>query len=180
MAWKGLTGEIGKEEIVYELRMIGSRKGVVAMREKNSYLMENDPEFAIKVRENVKRIQPEAVIAALSVESRKKRIDSFSRIGHQKGEKNSQYGTMWVTNGRENKKINREDAMPEGFKRGRTLPSTGHNLQPNRLNVMRENAQCLNSQKWMCLETGYVSTAGGLHSYQRKRGIDTNKRTRVS
>jgi len=36
------------------------------------------------------------------------------------------------------------------------------------------------SQKWMCLETGYVSNAGALSHYQRARGIDTSKRKRIS
>lgn len=38
-----------------------------------------------------------------------------------KGEKNSQYGTMWITNGTENKKIKKDvDAIPEGWHKGRT------------------------------------------------------------
>jgi hypothetical protein len=36
------------------------------------------------------------------------------------------------------------------------------------------------SQRWMCEETGYISTPGGLSSYQKKRGIDTSKRRRIS
>jgi hypothetical protein len=36
-----------------------------------------------------------------------------------------------------------------------------------------------NSQKWMCLETGYITTSGALTNYQRKRGIDTSKRVRI-
>jgi hypothetical protein len=36
-----------------------------------------------------------------------------------------------------------------------------------------------NSQKWMCTETGYITTSGPLTAYQRKRGIDTTKRTRI-
>ena len=36
------------------------------------------------------------------------------------------------------------------------------------------------SQKWMCLETGFVTNAGNLTKYQRARGIDTSKRKRVS
>ncbi len=35
------------------------------------------------------------------------------------------------------------------------------------------------SQKWKCLETGFVSNAGNLAKYQRARGIDTSKRIRV-
>jgi hypothetical protein len=37
-----------------------------------------------------------------------------------------------------------------------------------------------NSQKWMCLETGYITTSGPLSLYQNKRGIDITKRVRVS
>jgi hypothetical protein len=36
------------------------------------------------------------------------------------------------------------------------------------------------SQKWKCLETGYVSNSGALSRYQRARGIDTSKRIRLS
>ena len=36
-----------------------------------------------------------------------------------------------------------------------------------------------NSQKWMCIETGYISNPGGLAKYQKARGIDTSKRKRV-
>jgi hypothetical protein len=36
------------------------------------------------------------------------------------------------------------------------------------------------SQKWVCLETGYVGNPGVLTLYQNKRGIDTSKRIRIS
>ena len=36
-----------------------------------------------------------------------------------------------------------------------------------------------NSQKWICLETGHISTPGGLSKYQKAKGIDTSKRVRV-
>jgi hypothetical protein len=35
-----------------------------------------------------------------------------------------------------------------------------------------------NSQRWECCETGYISTAGGVVSYQKGRGIDTSKSNR--
>lgn len=44
---------------------------------------------------------------------------ALSKIGHQQGSKNSQYGTMWITNGLENKKIKRVDNIPEGWYKGR-------------------------------------------------------------
>jgi hypothetical protein len=121
LAWRGLTGEIGKEEIIHELRIKAAEKGVKAMRERQRYLYDNDPEFVARVRSHAKKIQPRAMIAALSAESRQKRLDSFKRIGHQKGESNSQYGTMWVTNGETNKRIKKTEPIPEGYYPGRKL-----------------------------------------------------------
>lgn len=39
----------------------------------------------------------------------------------QSGSKNSQFGTMWITNGSESKKIKKSDPIPEGFRKGRTF-----------------------------------------------------------
>lgn len=44
---------------------------------------------------------------------------SASSKGKSCGEKNSQFGTRWITNGSENKKINKADAIPEGWYAGR-------------------------------------------------------------
>jgi hypothetical protein len=38
--------------------------------------------------------------------------------GHGLGEKNSQYGTKWITNGINNKKIKKDEELPEGWKYG--------------------------------------------------------------
>ena len=43
-----------------------------------------------------------------------------------------------------------------------------------------KGAKSTSSQRWMCTETEYVSTPGGLSSYQKVRGIDTSKRKRIS
>ena len=43
-----------------------------------------------------------------------------------------------------------------------------------------ELAKRNNAQKWMCLETGYVSNSGGLSKYQKAKGIDTSKRKRIA
>ena len=36
-----------------------------------------------------------------------------------------------------------------------------------------------NTQKWMCLETGYITNSGALTMYQKAKGIDTTKRERL-
>ena len=50
--------------------------------------------------------------------------DSKRKIGlgnKQKGQKNSQFGTIWITDGIENRKIKKHDLIPQGFYQGRSL-----------------------------------------------------------
>jgi hypothetical protein len=46
---------------------------------------------------------------------------SLSQQGKQRGERNSQYGTCWITNGKENKKIHCGDDIPNGYRLGRKI-----------------------------------------------------------
>jgi hypothetical protein len=67
-----------------------------------------------------KALQKKGLEKCLTQEAREKRIQSFKDINHQQGKKNSQFGTMWITNDKENKKINRNSIIPLGWKAGRT------------------------------------------------------------
>lgn len=54
-----------------------------------------------------------------SEETKKKMSDSSK--GKGKGKTNSQYGSCWITNEKENRKIKRGDSIPEGFRLGRKM-----------------------------------------------------------
>jgi len=43
----------------------------------------------------------------------------------------------------------------------------------------RENIAKANLHRWQCTETGFISNAGNLAQYQKRRGIDTSKRVRL-
>lgn len=43
-----------------------------------------------------------------------------SKKGQGVGEKNSQFGTKWITNGFESKRIKKDDILPEGWRYGQT------------------------------------------------------------
>lgn len=45
----------------------------------------------------------------------------YENLSNQFSENNSQYGTMWITNGSENKKIKKVDTIPEGWYKGRKV-----------------------------------------------------------
>ena len=113
LAWKGLIGEISQEEKVYELRKLGGLIG--------GKVSGNKPETKDRMRKLAALTQSKATLAATSPEARAKQKQSFARIKHQQGEKNSQHGTMWVTNGEFNKKIRKDDLLPEGYYPGREL-----------------------------------------------------------
>ena len=62
-------------------------------------------------------------------EGRKHKEESKRKIGEknsisQTGNKNSQFGSMWITNGEENKKIKMVDIIPEGWYKGRVMKTT--------------------------------------------------------
>lgn len=50
-----------------------------------------------------------------------KRKETFSKNKHQQGARNSQYGSMWITNGIKNKKIMKDEEIPNGWRKGRVI-----------------------------------------------------------
>lgn len=50
----------------------------------------------------------------------KSKISEKAKI-HQKGERNSQFGKMWITNGIKNQKIHKDNTIPKGWKKGRVM-----------------------------------------------------------
>ena len=58
-------------------------------------------------------------------EETKKKI-AIKSSANQKGIKNSQYGTCWITNEKENKKIYRGDEIPKGFRLGRKISTKSY------------------------------------------------------
>ena len=59
----------------------------------------------------------------MSLESKKKRKETLVKINHQQGLNNSQYGTIWITDGTKEGscKIKRGEEIPNGYKPGRVL-----------------------------------------------------------
>ena len=60
----------------------------------------------------------------LSFRGKTHKLETKEKIGktnsiNQKGVKNSQFGTMWITNGTDNKKIKKDSCIPLGWYKGR-------------------------------------------------------------
>jgi hypothetical protein len=65
--------------------------------------------------------QPKAVIASQTTEAKLKRKETMKKLGHQKGERNSQYGTCWIHRGQDVQKIKKDQLgvfLEQGWSRG--------------------------------------------------------------
>lgn len=56
-----------------------------------------------------------------SDDSKCKMRESHRINNHQQGIKNSQYGTMWITDGTQNVKIKNTEPIPDGWSKGRKI-----------------------------------------------------------
>jgi hypothetical protein len=72
-------------------------------------------------RQLVRSSGQKANLLSQTVEARIKAKETYKEIQHQQGSKNSQYGTMWITNGIDNKKIKSTDVIPKGWNKGRKV-----------------------------------------------------------
>jgi hypothetical protein len=120
---------INKKLTSQDRKRIG-KLGNIALQKR----LKEEPEFKKwfieRNRENTKRLHQEGKIKKWSETYSwlgKKHKDetklkmSNSHQGKHDGEKNTQYGTMWITNGFENKKIKKQENIPEGWNKGRVI-----------------------------------------------------------
>lgn len=98
----GLNNEAHKKKFV----MAGSKAANIKLK----WLWENDKEWADKVRKRNALKNPKG-IGFVNWTGRKHKPETIELMKRSKnvGKQNSQYGTMWITNGTENKKIKKDD-----------------------------------------------------------------------
>ena len=133
-------------------------------------------------RENVKKLQENKNgIFGLTENEKKENCAKGGKIGGKIGgkfTKENKVGIFRLTieemkeNGKKGGKISGK--MNKELKRGYFSQSKKELGEAGKL-----GSKVTNSQKWMCTETGYITTSGPLTAYQRKRGIDTTKRIRI-
>lgn len=137
VAYRGLSGQISEAEFLAEKFKIFGILGA----QKSKELWENNPELKKEADRKrmeswnknrdkhvakLKEIQVLAVEAARTPEVIEKKKEKFKEIGHQQGEKNSQYGKMWITDGtvEGSYRIYKGEPIPEGYSEGRVCCNT--------------------------------------------------------
>ena len=118
------------KNLSFEDRKRVGKLGNIALQKR----LKEEPEFkkwfTDQNRENAKRLHQEGKIKNWSEtyswlgkkhkEESKKKIGKANSI-HQKGSGNSQYGTMWITDGSNSIRIKKNDEIPNGWKKGRVI-----------------------------------------------------------
>lgn len=113
-----LTDDILYEKYGDNFRSIAANLGDKGKKISLSIKMRlEDEEYRKDFYDNMRKIG----LLACSEESIEKKKETFRIIEHQQGEKNSQYGSMWITNGIENRKIKKEEIIPENWYKGRKI-----------------------------------------------------------
>ena len=118
IAWRGLAGIIGHEEAVKMAQSLGGKNRVA----------NGNPWSGKRTKMNFAENSELQMIAnkkANSDESISKKKNTFVKIGHQQGVKNSQHGTCWVVHTQHgNKKISKDELdkfLSLGYTKGRKL-----------------------------------------------------------
>lgn len=97
-------------------RRIISQKGKINSKLALDRLKEN-PDFYEKIKQQSENGRQQA----LSETAKQKRKETMKSKGHSQGDKNSQFGTMWINNSIENKKIKKDAQVPDGWVKGRKI-----------------------------------------------------------
>lgn len=90
--------------------------------DKVKYLLLTDPYYKNRMIKHLKNISskiPNYGFLGKTHSKESKRSMSFSHIGKHLKDKNSQYGTCWITNEVSNKKIKLSEEVPSGWRKGR-------------------------------------------------------------
>jgi hypothetical protein len=104
----------------------------------------------------------------------------FSLTTEQLSENGKKGGTKTYELGLGLFSLTKEQMIENGKKTSKKAKKLGLGIFALTPEQRSEYSKITNSQKWMCSETGFITTPGALTHYQRARGIDTSKRVRIS
>ena len=108
--------------------------------------------------------------------SQEQRIENSRKSGKINGKKNyeNKIGIFSLT------KEQKIEISRRAGKKTYELKIGVHSLtKEQKIEIGKKGSKNTNQQRWMCLETGYITTSGPLSLYQKKRGIDISKRIKL-
>jgi hypothetical protein len=209
IAWRGLSGQITFDEAALEAQSLGAKKGGKIggnkTKENKTGIFGLSPEEKNEARKKAgnKTKENKTGIFGLSLEEMSKngkiggkkggnktkenKTGIFSLSPEEKSENSKKGGKIGGNKTKENKTgifgLSPEEKSENSKKAGNKTKENKTGIFGRSLKKHSEDSKkagkTTSSQKWRCTETGYISHASGLTSYQNKRGIDTSNRIKV-
>lgn len=115
----GGSGGFVNKEHADRCHVAGGKASIAAVRNVHMIKLQTDSEYAERWRDSLKGKKGTFTGKKHTPETIEKM--KASKKGKQSKQKNSQFGTKWITNEKENKKIRSTDQIPEGWKAGRKM-----------------------------------------------------------
>lgn len=102
--------------------------------------------------------------------------DTYSKTNHQRGNKNSQYGTCWINDGKTNHKIKKEELdeyLLNGWNKGRiVIPTEKCFKAQSKLNKNAIEEKLKNKQPKESIAIEYNIDKGTLYRFIKRMGIE--------
>jgi hypothetical protein len=125
----GLMDEKHREKWInarYTTHKESFKQRAIELRKRQIDQFENDPEYRQLRIEQLRRSALSRIKdGTFGFKNKKHTPETIEKMKQHKGkqvkEKNSQFGTKWITNEKENKKIKNTDQIPEGWRAGRKI-----------------------------------------------------------
>ena len=120
----GGGGGFSSEQHAYNFHSAGGRAVRRMKSAEHSHRLKTDEDYKAAWKSAIKQGLAAAGYSEGTFKGKQHREESKALIGDANrgkgtGSSNSQYGTCWITNGSENKKVSKADELPEGWSYGR-------------------------------------------------------------
>lgn len=115
-----------------------------------------------------------------SVETKRKLSETYKRTQHQKGEKNSQYGTCWITKDAIDKKVPKiviDEYLKDGWKRGRYVNKEKINYKTDDIKKEKVIELYERYRSWEKVAKELGIGKGSLLRYRRRKSINLGRAT---
>lgn len=129
VAWLALSKLISKSEVLRELHKLGRKKTDEFLLKEYGVINPGQLEHnRKKSSERSKRLHKEGKLKQVDWTGKKHKPETIEKMKiagkRYVGKNNSQYGTCWITDGKENKKIKKNDLiiwLEKGYRKGRII-----------------------------------------------------------
>jgi len=120
----GLNGVKKRQELMLDPQWLSFwkyRQHQGSIRHAESISKKEFSRRGVKANKTAKENNGKYSFEGRSHSSETKKIIGLKNSANQKGEKNSRFGSMWITNDEQSKSVPKDSLIPDGWRRGRKI-----------------------------------------------------------